>query len=38
MNYSEFLERKSQIGGMHGFKTLWIPDFLFDYQKYLIGH
>lgn len=36
MNYNEFLERKSQIGGMHGFKSLWLPDFLFDYQKYLI--
>ena len=36
MNYTTFLERKSQIGGMHGFKSLWLPDFLFDYQKYLI--
>ncbi len=36
MDYGQFLERKSQIGGMHGFKSIWLPDFLFDYQKYLI--
>lgn len=34
--FLQFLERKSQIGGMYGFKSLWLPDFLFDYQKYLI--
>lgn len=36
MEYSKFLEAKQQSGGMYGFKSLWLPDFLFDYQKYLI--
>jgi len=36
MNYTEFLKRKSQLGGMYGFKPLWMPDFLFDFQKYLV--
>lgn len=35
MNYNEFLERKKQLAGMHGFKPTFMPDFLFDYQKYL---
>ncbi len=33
MNYEDFIERKSQIGGKSGFKPLWIPDWLFDFQK-----
>lgn len=36
MNYKEFLERKSQIKNEHGFEPLWVPDFLFDFQKYLV--
>ena len=36
MEYNKFLKRKSQLGGMYGFKPLWIPDFLFDFQKYLV--
>ena len=35
MNYEEFLERKSQLGSNDGFNPLWIPDFLFDFQKVL---
>ena len=34
--YLQFLEQKSQIGGSAGFKPNFIPDFLFDYQKYLV--
>lgn len=34
--YSEFIERKTQIGTMDGFKPLWMPDFLFDFQKALV--
>ena len=34
--YSEFLEKKRQIGGDHGFKPFWIPGFLFDFQKHLV--
>jgi len=36
MNYKTFLKNKSQIGGEHGFKPLWIPDFLFDFQVSLV--
>lgn len=35
-SYQEFLERKSQLGGFSGFEPLWIPDFLFDFQKSLV--
>lgn len=35
-NYQEFLKRKSQIGGMSGFDPLWMPDFLFDFQRALV--
>lgn len=36
MNYTEFLKQKAQIGGDHGFEPIWMPDFLFDFQKYLV--
>lgn len=36
MEYEEFLESKSQIGNNHGFKPLFMPDFLFDFQKWLV--
>lgn len=36
MNYAEFIDQKSQIGGMSGFDPVWIPDFLFDFQKALV--
>lgn len=35
-SYPDFIHRKSQIGGMSGFDPLWIPDFLFDFQKSLV--
>lgn len=35
MTYQEFLKRKSQEGEPQGFKPLWLPDFLFDFQKAL---
>lgn len=34
--YVEFLERKSQMGGNHGFKPIWMPDFLFDFQAHTV--
>lgn len=34
--YTEFLDKKSHLNDDHGFKPLWIPDFLFDFQKYLV--
>lgn len=36
MNYADFIRSKSQIGGMSGFEPLWMPDFLFDFQKHLV--
>lgn len=34
--YAEFLQRKSQLGGMAGFAPIWMPDFLFDFQRSLV--
>lgn len=34
--YDDFLYRKSQLGGEHGFTPLWMPDFLFDFQQALV--
>lgn len=36
MNYEEFLERKAQAGADHGFEPLWLPDWLFDFQRALV--
>ncbi len=36
LSYSTFLERKSQSGTLDGFEPIWIPDFLFDFQKILV--
>lgn len=36
MDYQAFLERKAQLGGNHGFNPVWMPDFLFDFQKSLL--
>lgn len=36
MNYTDFLKGKSQVTGMAGFDPIWIPDFLFDFQKHLV--
>lgn len=38
MNYQEFLEHKSQLGTFDGFNPIWMPDFLFDFQKYLVEY
>ena len=35
MKYQEFLESKSQITNECGFKPLWLPDFLMDFQAHL---
>lgn len=34
--YQEFLERKSQYGGMEGFDPVWTCPTAFDFQNYLI--
>lgn len=36
MEYQEFLEQKSQSNTLHGFEPLWMPDFLFPFQKPLV--
>lgn len=34
--YHEFIDGKSHISGNFGFDPLWLPDFLFDFQKALV--
>lgn len=36
MDYKQFLERKAQIGGNHGFDPGELPPFLFDFQSDLV--
>lgn len=35
MNYADFIHAKSQVSDMAGFDPLWMPDFLFDFQRHL---
>lgn len=35
-SYAAFLDRKAQLDGMHGFEPVWMPDFLFDFQRALV--
>ena len=35
-SYEEFLRQKSQFDGDHGFRPLFMPDFLYDFQKALV--
>lgn len=35
-DYDGFLERKSQLGGEHGFAPPWMPEFLFPFQRALV--
>ena len=35
-DYHEFIRRKSQLGEAHGFEPIWLPDFLFDFQRHLV--
>ena len=34
--YQEFLKSKSQLGGQFGFEPVFMPDYLFDFQKNLV--
>ena len=36
MTYQDFLHSKAQCGDAHGFEPLWLPDFLFDFQRSLV--
>lgn len=35
MNYQEFLKQKSHLSGNYGFEPVYIPDYLFDFQKHI---
>lgn len=35
-SYREFLAAKSQLAGNAGFEPIWIPEFLFDFQRALV--
>lgn len=37
MDYQAFLQQKRQYGAQSGFDPLWMPDFLYDFQRYLTG-
>jgi len=37
MNYSEFLNGKMHLSGEYGFDPLWVPDFLYDFQRELVS-
>jgi hypothetical protein len=36
MRYEEFLENKAQYSGAGGFDPVWMPDFLYDFQRMLV--
>ena len=35
-DYDIFINAKTQAGADSGFKPLWMPDFLFDFQKHIV--
>jgi superfamily II DNA or RNA helicase len=35
-DYATFLDRKTHLGQMSGFDPLWMPDFLFPFQRHLV--
>lgn len=34
--YSDFLEKKRHVGSLHGFKPIYMPSFLYDFQSSLV--
>ncbi len=36
MEYDDFIFLKAQLGTFSGFDPIWVPDFLFDFQKALV--
>lgn len=38
MDYEAFLDKKLHSGASSGFEPIFIPDFLFDFQKYLVDY
>lgn len=35
-DYSTFLDQKRHLGGWHGFDPIWVPEFLFEFQRDLV--
>jgi hypothetical protein len=35
VSYADFLERRAQLADADGFEPVWMPDFLFDFQRAL---
>jgi hypothetical protein len=35
-SYAEFIDDKTHLRNLDGFKPIWMPDFLFDFQKSLV--
>jgi len=38
MTYEKFLYNKTHLSGQFGFDPVWVPDFLFDFQKYMVDY
>ena len=36
LSYSSFLDAKMHVGSEYGFDPVWMPDFLYDFQKVLV--
>lgn len=36
ITYADFLERRRQLDGDHGFEPIWLPDWLFAFQRELV--
>jgi hypothetical protein len=36
LSYEEFIAHKGQLSGNAGFEPVWMPEFLFDFQKHLV--
>lgn len=37
MDYQSFIQQKSQLDGNFGFEPTFLPDYLFDFQSYIVG-
>lgn len=36
-DYAEFLHIKTQLGSLDGFEPVWMPEFLFDFQREIVA-
>ena len=36
MDYGEFLKNKSHLSGQFGFEPIWMPEYLFDFQRHVV--